>query len=205
MSQNTSKHRSYEDADTMAGNAMHGRSQHLAPSRRNISFVQSGERLATAKYVEKPAYHAGICRQQHEAPFEDRRFRRIADVNGDEQQSSRREDKPQQRHAVQHRGLPGVGCTAFINSRPRPRSLDRQPRQASYLDLVAADPRGRDNRAKDPEWECRINVVLVTAAKLGDQGSRNSPSMQSTQSIFLITGDACGRLSARGISLERLL
>jgi hypothetical protein len=96
MSQNTSKHRSYEDADTMAGNAMHGRSQHLAPSRRNISFVQSGERLATAKYVEKPAYHAGICRQQHEAPFEDRRFRRIADVNGDEQQSSRREDKPQQ-------------------------------------------------------------------------------------------------------------
>ena len=64
-----------------------------------------GQGLAAAEDVEEGADHAGIGGQQHEAPFHHRRFRRGADVDRDEQQRQRGQQKPQQHHAIQHRVL----------------------------------------------------------------------------------------------------
>ena len=77
------KHCAGEDAYSVTGNAMHRRSQHLPPPRGNVPFVQSRQWLAAAKNVQKRAYHPGVRRQQHESPFEHRRFRRVADVHRD--------------------------------------------------------------------------------------------------------------------------
>src|SRR3979490_916759 len=64
------------------------------------------QRAASTLLQERPA-HAGIRGQQHESPFEHRRFRRGADVHRHEQQGNCCQQKPQQHHAVQHRTLPG--------------------------------------------------------------------------------------------------
>jgi hypothetical protein len=82
-------HRAGENAEAVAGDAMHGRSQRLAPARGGVAFVQSGQGLATAENIKERAEHPGIGGQQHEPPFQNGRFRRRADVDCDEQQRQR--------------------------------------------------------------------------------------------------------------------
>src|SRR5215475_3915862 len=107
------EHRAGEDADAVAGDAMHRRSQRLPPARGDVAFVQTWQRLAAAEHVQERTDHAGIRGQQHEPPFEHRGFRRGADVHRHEQERRRGEHEPQQHHAIQHRALPGVATRRY--------------------------------------------------------------------------------------------
>ena len=69
-------HGADENANTVAGNTMHCRSERLPPAGGDVLLMQPGQRLAAAKDVQKRTDDASIRGQQQEPPFEHRRFRR---------------------------------------------------------------------------------------------------------------------------------
>jgi hypothetical protein len=111
------EHGAREDADAVAGNAMHGRSQGLSPARGDVLLMRPRQRLPATEHVEECADNAGICGQQHEPPFEHRRFRRVADVHRHEQQRRCRQQEPQQHHAIEHRALPRIATPGRCSAR----------------------------------------------------------------------------------------
>ncbi|MEI9900640.1 MAG: hypothetical protein WDN31_11550 [Hyphomicrobium sp.] len=51
----TGDDRTREDADAVAGHAVHGRAQHLQPAHRDVALVEPGQRLAAPQHVEERA------------------------------------------------------------------------------------------------------------------------------------------------------
>ena len=100
-----SEHRSGDDADAVAGDAMHRRSEHLPPARGDILLMEPGQRLAAAQHVEKRPDHAGVGGEQDEPPFEDGRFWRAADVDRHENERDCGLREPQEHDAVQRRPI----------------------------------------------------------------------------------------------------
>jgi len=70
------------------------RSASSTPARRDVPFMQSGERLTATEHIEESADYSCVSGQQHEPPFEHWRLWRGTDVDRDEQQRDSREQKP---------------------------------------------------------------------------------------------------------------
>jgi hypothetical protein len=79
--------------------------------------MQAGQWFAAAENVEEGAEYPRIGGQQHESPFQYRRFRRRTDIEGDEQQGQRGQHKPQQHDAIEHRVPPR--CPSVVMKLPR--------------------------------------------------------------------------------------
>ena len=67
-----------QDADPVAGDAMHGRAERLPPRRGDIGFVHPGQRFAAPEDIKESAERTGEQRHQHEAPFQATRCLNLA-------------------------------------------------------------------------------------------------------------------------------
>ena len=54
------QHSAREDAQAIARYAVHRRPQRLPPTRRNVTLMQSGERLAATEHIEEGADYSSV-------------------------------------------------------------------------------------------------------------------------------------------------